>query len=254
MVPATAVRNDLEPQAYLGLVINGSDGMVEPTATSQATLIPTATPQATLVPATSTNTPIPPTATPIPPPTATPAPTSNPFVFSGSGSKVIGISWVGRGIVKLSHRGSRNFIVWAYDSVGKRIDLIANEIGNFDGVSALNFRKYYADATRFEVTADGAWQIEILPVGAAPHLNVAGGIDGIGDAILVLTGSVPSFIRASSTSSRHNFIIWAYPEDKNDSPDLLFNEISPYSGEAVMDNNAKFLVITATGSWHIDVR
>lgn len=245
VIPATAKPSDMEPRAYLGLVLNGGDNVVQPTATPQPAQ-PTAT--STPIPATATNTPLPPTATPIP------QPTTNPYVFTGSGRGVVSFNWSGRGIVRLSHRGNSNFIVWGYDGNNKRAGLLANEIGDYDGVVPLNFDRYYEDLRRLDITADGSWRVEILPISSAYHMDVPGGVRGSGDMVLVLTGNAPSTVEGASYSTNENFIVYGYPLDKNDYWDLIFNEISPYSGTARVDSSVKFLTIRATGNWQIIVR
>lgn len=251
VIPATAKPSDMEPRAYLGLVLNGGAFETPPTVTPQpaqptATPVPAAT--NTPIPATPTNTPVPPTATPIP------QPTTNPYVYTGSGRGTVSFNWSGRGIVRLTHSGQRNFIVWAYDAANKQVGLLANEIGNYDGVVPLNFERYYSDARKFDITADGAWRIEILPISSAYHMDVPGGVRGSGNMVLVLTGNAPSTVEGISSSTDENFIVWGYPLDKNDYPDLIFNEISPFSGSARTDSSVKFLEIRATGNWQIIVR
>lgn len=83
VIPATAKPSDMEPRAYLGLVLNGGDSVAQPTATPQpaqptATSVPAAT--STPIPSAPTNTPVPPTATLMPTatPTNTPRPTATP--------------------------------------------------------------------------------------------------------------------------------------------------------------------------------
>lgn len=251
IAPVSAKPSDMEPRAYLGLVLNGSESEVQATATPQpaqptATPVPAAT--STPIPAAPTNTPVPPTATPIP------QPTTNPYVFTGSGRGTMSFSWSGRGIVRLAHSGRSNFIVWAYDASNKRVGLLANEIGDYGGVVPLNFEGYYSDARKFDITADGAWRIEILPISSAYHMDVPGGVRGAGDMVLVLTGAAPNTVEGISSSTNENFIVWGYPLSKDDYPDLIFNVISPFSGSAQVDSSVKFLVIHATGNWQIMVR
>ena len=64
------------------------------------------------------------------------------------------------GIV-LSYRGDSNFIVWLYDANGRTIDLLANEIGDYDGSSYINIPRegvYLIDVT---AGGNGWWGIAI---------------------------------------------------------------------------------------------
>lgn len=59
----------------------------------------------------------------------------------------------------MNHDGSSNFAVWLIDSKGQKVDLLANEIGSWEGEKAVGIPReglYFLD-----VTADGTWSIAI---------------------------------------------------------------------------------------------
>jgi hypothetical protein len=58
------------------------------------------------------------------------------IIINGSGDKVSEKFElpVGANLIRLKHHGKRNFVVWIYDGSGKKIDLIANEIGSYQGL------------------------------------------------------------------------------------------------------------------------
>jgi len=93
-------------------------------------------------------------------PTYAGAPTA-PTTFTGtsaSGSNVVELT---RGLARftLSAKGRGNFAVWLFGGDGKRVDLLANDIGAFDGSKAVQIPldgPYVLD-----VTADGAWTIQV---------------------------------------------------------------------------------------------
>lgn len=62
---------------------------------------------------------------------------SNGSSFGGSGDQVIRVPSKTKGRNKLSFDfvGEDNFIVWSYSSSGKRLDLKANEIGDYSGTT-----------------------------------------------------------------------------------------------------------------------
>jgi hypothetical protein len=70
---------------------------------------------------------------------------------TGTGSTVLSVGSVSTlTTLALSHVGTSNFIVWAYDANGRRIDLLVNEIGNYSGSVLMPL------ATRYlGITADG---------------------------------------------------------------------------------------------------
>jgi hypothetical protein len=62
--------------------------------------------------------------------------------------------------ITLSYRGDSNFIVWLYDADGQTIDLVANEIGDYDGSTYINIPStgvYLIDIT----ARDGTWGLSI---------------------------------------------------------------------------------------------
>lgn len=62
--------------------------------------------------------------------------------------------------ISLAYRGEGNFIVWLYDADGRTIDLIANEIGDYDGSSYINIPR--TGVYLFDITADeGSWGLSI---------------------------------------------------------------------------------------------
>lgn len=60
---------------------------------------------------------------------------------------------------QMNHDGDSNFAIWLYDSEGDRVDLLVNEIGPFDGSTAVGIKK--AGAYLLNVEANGNWQVEI---------------------------------------------------------------------------------------------
>jgi hypothetical protein len=80
-------------------------------------------------------------------------------ILSGSGNMVVPFTATESGlwIFNLHHSGTGNFIVWIKDDQGKRLAVLANEIGIYSGTKPqnLNAGKYYLN-----VTASGPWTIQ----------------------------------------------------------------------------------------------
>jgi hypothetical protein len=55
--------------------------------------------------------------------------------------------------LKLSHRGSGNFAIWAYGESSR--DLLVNEIGRYSG------EVFLGGATLLEIVADGSWSMTL---------------------------------------------------------------------------------------------
>lgn|GEM_PF-1185434 len=80
-------------------------------------------------------------------------------LLSGTGNSIVPFTATGSGlwVFTLNYTGDKNFIVWITDNQGKRVALLANEIGTYSGMKPqkLDAGKYYLD-----VTANGPWTIK----------------------------------------------------------------------------------------------
>ena len=83
-----------------------------------------------------------------------------PTQFSGYGNDVQSFNSTGTGrkFFTMEHTGDSNFVILLKDESDRYISLLANEIGSYSGKKSANLTigKYYLD-----VTADGAWTIDI---------------------------------------------------------------------------------------------
>jgi len=79
--------------------------------------------------------------------------------LSGTGNNVVPFTATESGlwVFTMRYSGEKNFIVWLTDDQGKRLYLLANEIGTYSGMKPqkLDAGKYYLD-----VTANGPWTIK----------------------------------------------------------------------------------------------
>lgn len=208
---------------------------------------PTSTnvPKATRTPKPS-NTPRP-TNTSTTAPTKTPAP--EPITLSGSGDDIVDfVKWEGAAIGIFTNSGSSNFIVKSFDQAGEYVDLLINTIGSYQGTVPIDFSSD-EQTSRLEIKSSGSWEVQILPIDYARTETVPGIITGNTDDVVILTGEDPDLVKATSTG-KSNFIVISYsPSDR----DLIFNEISPYSGTAMLDSSTILLTISAEGDWSLEV-
>ena len=105
-------------------------------------------------PTAAPSTAAPPTAVP---PTAVPTP--SPVTLTGEGKEATEFFELEKGlwVVEFEHDGSSNFIVMLLDGDGDTVDYLANEIGSFEGSSAIKIDK--SAAYLLDVDADGSWSI-----------------------------------------------------------------------------------------------
>lgn len=215
---------------------------------ASSTIVPINTPV-------STNTPLPtktlvPSSTPRPTATSTPVP--EPLIFEESGDKIITLEDQINDprVLKISNSGSSNFIVKSYDQNGNYIDLLVNEIGNYQGTMLINMMLGDDPIHRFEVKSGGNWKLEILPfdIQYMDVLQVPGLYQGQGDSVVVITGE-PDIV-TFTTTERGNFIVYSYTNERRE---LLLNEIGPYSGEKILPKDLILLTIRKNGAWSMDI-
>ncbi len=247
------MKTHLNKLAILIVLLTGCATPAAPTqdiaaiqATAEAMAWQAITQTALAVPTVTLTPSITPTPTNTPEPTATPA----PIILQGTGDSVVDVS---KGdepmIAKVIHNGSSNFVIWNVDSSGNQMDLLVNTIGAYQGTLPIDFLDDEQTA-RFEVTADGAWQIELLPLDLARQSPIPSIFQGVGDDVVVLIGALKTdllIVDASNASS--NFAVFQYSDRK----ELLVNEIAPYTGTVAMNPETVLLTIKATGPWQLEV-
>lgn len=97
-------------------------------------------------------------------PTATPAPSPTPIIykFNGNGDDYVMFTSPGSGLAQFSiaHRGDSNFAVELHTADGDYIELLVNEIGDYNGrtTQRVGPGQYVLD-----ITADGGWAVTVAP-------------------------------------------------------------------------------------------
>jgi hypothetical protein len=189
--------------------------------------------------------------------------------MSGTGDKVSEKFELQAGVTifHMTHSGSANFIVTLYNDTGEYVELLANEIGSYDGSTLIGVKvgnTLFAEPGKhyMQVEADGAWNIIVeqprVSSGSAVPLTLTGSGPQASTPINLQSGVV--LVNMTHTgSSNFAVVLWA---DNGDYVDLLANEIGVYSGEkAVTVNGGLFnpspgihwLDIDADGSWTIKI-
>lgn len=169
--------------------------------------------------------------------------TFEPVTVTGTGDGVVPVP-AAVGVVTASHDGSRNFAITALnvnnESTG---DLLVNTIGPYSGTTAFGLSAF-TDATNLQVTADGNWSITIVPIAAAPPMTLPA--TGAGDAVLLYDGGPATWAITHDGSS--NIAVIAHG---GLFPDLLVNEIGPYSGTVPVSAGPSVVILKADGGWSI---
>ncbi len=194
------------------------------------------------------NTPTPQnTPTNTPPPTATPA----PIVLTGSGDMIVDVPGGGEPrVLHARYSSGGNFIITSYDANNQPIDLLVNTIGAYDGKVPLDMLDDEF-TSRLEIKASGPWEVTLIPLVQARTEIYPGIFQGTGDDVIIMLGNDNAdTIIADASSASGNFVVFTY---SNDSLDLVFNEIAPYSGTALIDSSTFLITVKAEGNWSLEI-
>ena len=163
---------------------------------------------------------------------------------TGSGDSILALpTGATAGLVVASHTGSSNFVVEVLDESNQSTgDLLVNEIGSYEGTTAFGINAF-GDGSSLQVTADGAWSIDIVPISAAPDLES----QGTGDAAFIYTGP-PAQLRAAHDGDS-NFVV--YEATDTFSMGLLINEIGTYEGTVPLSEGPSLVTVNADGQWSL---
>jgi autonomous glycyl radical cofactor GrcA len=221
----------------------------------EETPVPTPSPTATPLPKT-TPTPEVPTATHTPEPTPAQEPTPEPIALSGTGQKATSKFSLEKGlsIFRMTHDGDSNFAVWLLDDEGDKVELLVNEIGEFDGSKAVGIKKQ-GDYI-FDIGADGRWTITIEQPRPSSAPSVPKTLKGKGQQASEVFSLDKGLARFEMThDGDSNFAVWLL-DDEGDKVELLVNEIGEFDGSkavSISKGGIYLLDISADGNWGIAI-
>lgn len=178
-----------------------------------------------------------------------------PITLSGVGQQATNKFTLTKGlsVFKMSHKGSANWAPKLLNSNGDYVDLLANDIGSFDGSKAVGIKKegeYVLD-----VTANGNWTIVIEQSRAAeaPTTKSFSGDSQQATELFKLEKGLKTFKMTHKGSAN-----WA-PQllDKDGNYiELLANDIGPFDGSKAVKisrDGLYLLNVTANGDWTITI-
>lgn len=161
----------------------------------------------------------------------------------------------GLSIFTMEHNGNSNFIIWLMDgTTGQNIDMLVNEIGSFDGSTAIGITS--DDEYLLNIKADGSWTVTIeqprqYTTESAPIVLRDRGQKAT--QMIYLDSGLTRFEMVHDGSS--NFIVWLMDAEGN-KIDLLVNEIGDFEGSkavGIYGSGAYLLDVTADGDWEIKI-
>lgn len=183
-------------------------------------------------------------------------PKFDPITISGQGDSIEQFDGVGEAAIAhiTGNSSSRHFAVKAYDAHQNYLDLLVNTTDAYDGIVLLD-----ADTAEFEISATGAWEIEIRPlvnarsVGVNDSIEITdynGAISGKNDEIiLVVSDQDSTLVTINGNSQSRHFAVKGYGDSDYD---LMVNTTDVYEGTVRLPKG-QFVVleITAVGEWEI---
>lgn len=215
-----------------------SQAQVE-TTTTAAAVTTTTSPATTTTAAPTTTT----TTTTLPPTTTTRAPIPT---VTGTGDDVIDYEIPGDHVAALhiTYTGDSNFVVESLGEGDADLDLLVNEIGNYEGTVPVNLD---ADEVvrALRIQSSGEWTIDATVAADLPVTDLSSA-QGTGSDVLFVE------MEAEGTRSRvthdgdSNFVVIAWTALGTD---LLVNEIGAYEGTVSVPPFTMIIIVDADGAW-----
>ena len=163
--------------------------------------------------------------------------------YQGRGNKTFDISLDDDylHIAKITHDGSSNFMVDSLTADGDPVDLVVNEVGDYNGVRLLDAEREVP--AKLKIRADGRWKVTVMVADKAPKWT--GKASGKSDTILQVDPKDPEVRVRFTHKGRSNTTVLLYGAE----PALLVNEIGRYSGEMSIPTGTEFIEVTGDGAW-----
>ena len=185
---------------------------------------------------------------------ATAAPES--ITLSGTGQKATSKFSLEQGlsIFRMTHDGNGYFGVWLLDDEGDKIDLLANEIGEFDGSKAVGISE--SGIYLLDISADGSWVATIEQPRPSNAPSVPKTLNGTGQEASEMFYLDKGLVTFEMTHDGDGYFgVWLL-DDEGDKIDLLANEIGEFDGSkavGISESGIYLLDISANGNWEISI-
>ena len=164
--------------------------------------------------------------------------------MTGTGDGVVDIPSPGSPcLMEIHNSGSSNFAVHTVDASGENVDLLINEIGQYDGV--VTDYTDYATPTMLSIHSSGNWSVTFRPMSSMQKLD--NGAQLWGDNVVYIDESSLSKVSIVN-NGESNFVVKAIGMDKSD---LLVNEIGNYTGTVIWNQPQSFFIVHSSGQWTI---
>ena len=180
--------------------------------------------------------------------------TFEPISQSGTGDSVVTLpADAVAALVRVTHEGTSNFQVLALDAQNKRtmsgMRLIT--IGAYSGIVAYGLHGLDVEepAASLQITADGAWTVDVGPISYATELPTA----GFGDDVFLYNGDATNLALGYDGTAGFDVIEYNNIEYSNGafSMGILVNQAGPYAGTVPVTAGPSVFTVSAVGPWTI---
>ncbi len=178
--------------------------------------------------------------------------TPEPLIYSGTGDRFLEIDKEeGPAIAHITGNSTDDFFQviqrfkYSPDPTWTSYSLVYtfNEHEGFHLLDFLDEQQTYG----FEIAASSSWEIEILPLSAAPELKIPGSYEGNGSIVILLDGNPKS---ATIDAEAGYFSLWV---GSNEEYYSLVDTNDKYTGTLDLYPDIYILEIRAGGPWKIQI-
>lgn len=153
-------------------------------------------------------------------------------------------------LVIQGNRQGRHFAVVGHTQNRQRTGALVNTTEPYSGIVPVDLPPNQNTAL-LEVSATGAWDIKVYPIGAARKVDVPSSFNGDGDQVLWLEGDATT-ARITGNQTEHHFAVIAY-DNYGNRLRALVNTTDSYNGTVMMPANVLLLEISTNGTWTIQL-
>jgi len=173
----------------------------------------------------------------------------DPILQLGSGNSTVNIDkWDGPAILSATYDGDGSFTITNYSASNVKLYQMATT-GPYYGTLPLDFLPS-EKTSRFEVTATGSWELQVIPIDQARTEYLPTSIEGYGDDVIMLADGEPDQLKIDASGSTDKFVITGF---RSGNWYQIVSKTAPYTGTVTANPGTTALVVSANGSWSIDV-
>lgn len=142
-----------------------------------------------------------------------------------------------------------HFAVKGFDENRNSTGLLVNTTSYYSGIVPIDLPTGKTKTKFLQISAEGAWIIDVFSIAAAISINLNENFQGEGDNVLWIEGEA-TIAEIVGNQTNDHFAIVAYSRS-GQSNGLMVNTTSRYAGKVFVPKNTMLLKITAVGPWSV---